>query len=108
MSSVSHILYRSHLFTPISRESPSILLDFTDLASTNAGEEGFAQKKIQFTFYHLTYRYDVDSKWLDRCSAMFKHLNDESQRGGDVLGSPDQATSKRADSKISPSLTRVS
>jgi hypothetical protein len=68
---VAPILYRSHLFTSISHESPTILFDYIDM-SANAPtiRNGLVQKRLHVTLYHLTYRYDVNSKWIARVAGI--------------------------------------
>jgi hypothetical protein len=70
--SVVPIIFRSHLFTPISHETPSILVDFIDLSSLGPGKtNSLRQNRIHLTLYHLTYRYDADSDWTERLLNLF-------------------------------------
>ena len=70
--SVVPIIFRSHLFTPISHEIPSILVDFIDLSSLGPGKtNSLRQNRIHLTLYHLTYRYNVDSDWIKRLLNLF-------------------------------------
>jgi hypothetical protein len=93
------IVYRSHLFVPISRESPSFLLDLIDLTPAASLR---SQKKVHITLYHLTYRYDVDSKWMERLATIFKEPKTEADGEATVASSN---PSSHADG--SSSLTRV-
>ncbi len=70
------ILFRSQLFTPISQDTPSILLDFLDVSGAN-NKNALQQKRIYLTVYHLTFRYNADSTWIDRLSAMLPNSNEE-------------------------------
>lgn len=67
--SVVPILFRSHMFTPISQETPSFLVDLIDLAASKGNE--LKQKRIYVTLYHLTHRYDADFDWIEQLSNMF-------------------------------------
>lgn len=69
------IIFRSQLFTPISQDTPSILLDFTDLSAPS--KNAFQQRRVYFTFYHLTFRYNVDSNWVERLSAILPRPGEE-------------------------------
>ena len=72
LAAASPIFYRSRLFAPISRESPSILFDFVDQTSKMLGQRNnIQQHNVHLTLYHLTHRYDVTSNWIDRFSGMF-------------------------------------
>jgi hypothetical protein len=93
------IVYRSHLFVPISRESPSFLLDLIDLTPATSLH---SQKKVHITLYHLTYRYDVDAKWIERLATIFKEPKTEADGDAAVASTK---TSSHADG--SSSLTRV-
>jgi hypothetical protein len=46
-----------------------VLLDLIN-APANGHSTGFVQKRIHFTLYHLSYRYDVDSSWIQRLSGL--------------------------------------
>jgi hypothetical protein len=70
-SSVTPVFHRSHLFSPISRQSPSFLLDIINVSFGNREEtEDLEQKNIHLTLYDMTYRYDFDSRWMDRLRSM--------------------------------------
>jgi len=65
--SVTPIIFRSYFFTPLSHNTPSILIDLIDLSSLALEEKKLLrQNRIHLTLYHLTYRYDVDSDWIER------------------------------------------
>ena len=93
------IVYRSHLFVPISRERPSFLLDLIDLTPVASLH---SQKKVHLTLYHLTYRYDVDAKWMDRLSTIFKEPKTEVDGEATIASS-----NPTPDADGSSSLTRV-
>jgi hypothetical protein len=62
------IFYRSNLFAPISMQSPSVLLDCLHLSENNPD---IATKTVYFTLFHVTYRHDYDSRWMNRlCSIL--------------------------------------
>lgn len=61
------ILYRSHLFSPISRSSPSLLFDLLNVATE---DPMLVQRNVYFTLYDTTYRYDYDSRWIHRLSSL--------------------------------------
>jgi hypothetical protein len=100
-ATVVPILYRSHLFTPISHDSPSVLLDLIN-APANGHSTGFVQKRIHFTLYHLSYRYDVDSSWIQRLSGLLP------QRKEAKVDDP-IPVEKTANEKVAqnPTMTRV-
>jgi hypothetical protein len=75
---VSPVVYRSHLFTSISHESPTFLFDFIDLSTDKRNKtSGFAEKRLHVTFYHLTYRCDIDSKWIERLAGILPRTKDD-------------------------------
>lgn len=77
-TAVLPILFRSHLFTPISHETPSVLIDLIDLSTDpSGGRTDFKQKRIYLTLYHLTFRYNVDSDWIEKLSQLFSVANSE-------------------------------
>lgn len=93
------VLYRSHLFTSISHESPSFLLDFIDMsANSTNGKNGFAQKRLHVTLYHLTYRYDIDSKWMKRLARLLpesdSNSTDQSSFPEPILQKPEHSMTK--------------
>ncbi|KAL7574972.1 hypothetical protein ACA910_010791 [Epithemia clementina (nom. ined.)] len=69
------ILYRSHIFTPISRQSPVMLLDITGLP----GSVDITQSSIYLTMYDITYRFQYDSQWLHRVKSLAMSLSDAMQ-----------------------------
>jgi hypothetical protein len=96
---VSPILYRSHLFTPISHEAPSLLLDFIGL-SADSSRTGYSHKRVHLTLYHLAFRYDVDSKWVQDLLSLLP------QQESKNVAEPNHEASKPVDE--TPSMTRVS
>jgi hypothetical protein len=68
-SSVTPLLHRSHLFSPISRQSPSFLLDIINVSFEET--EDMKQRNIHLTLYDTTYRYDFDSGWMNRFRSIF-------------------------------------
>jgi len=101
------LLFRSQLFTPISQETPSILVDLVDLSpmgSTNNGE--LKQRRIYLTLYHLTHRYDTDSDWIDRFSNIVVSPLEQSEERPET--SLESRRKSPHDSKcIENSMTRV-
>ena len=83
--SVVPILFRSRLFTPISQDTPSILLDFTDLSAFTKNR--LQQRRAYLTIYHLTFRYNADSSWVDRLSTVFPTLEEEQKNPKATLNS---------------------
>ena len=65
-SLVFPILYRSQIFTPICQDAPSLLVDLRDTEST----VDFTQRQMHVTLYHLTFRYDVDSDWIEKLKGL--------------------------------------
>jgi hypothetical protein len=77
-TTVMPILFRSHLFTPISHGTPSVLIDLIDLSTGQThSQTAFQQKRIYLTLYHLTFRYNVDSDWIKDMSQLFTMSNSE-------------------------------
>ena len=97
------IFYRSHLFTPISRESPSFLIDLINVAPEKSTID---QKRIHLNLYHLTYRFNADSAWIERLQKMANELTSADQ----TSSSPQDldAQSLQGDIAARSSLTRVS
>jgi autophagy-related protein 2 len=75
------LLFRSQMFTPISHETPSILLDLISSASDPAAEFPLEQKSCHLTLYHLTFRYDVDSEWICRLQNLLCGLKSTQDTG---------------------------
>lgn len=96
--SVVPILFRSQLFTPISQDTPSILVDLIDMSDVKKNRNGLQQRRIYLTVYHLTYRYDADSTWIDLMSTIFPKSKEE-----------EQANSKRdtMQEEVERSMTRL-
>lgn len=83
--SVVPIFFRSQLFTPISQETPSILFDFIDLSASNiAKAKKLLQRRVYFTVYHLTFRYNADSDWIERFSDVVHSLQEEAQENSNT------------------------
>lgn len=61
-ASAAPIFYRSKLFPAISHGSPSILLDVTQDQS---------ERSVFISLYHMTYRCDPDSKWIEMLQTFF-------------------------------------
>lgn len=63
-SSVTPLLYRSMLFSALSPENPSFLIDILSTAHASAHSgDGWS---VHFTLYNVTHRYDVMSGWYKR------------------------------------------
>ena len=108
LTSASPICYRSRLFAPISRDSPSILFDFVDQTRKCAAHAStFGQQKVHLTLYHLTYRYDVTTSCIDRLSAIFARTNAPSANKDNTKPQSNEAAPSAA-SESQTSLTRVS
>jgi len=90
------ILYRSQLFSPLSPESPAVLIDI--LAPT--ADEWNAH----FTVYNVTHRYDVQSRWLCRLQTM---LGVRDPTGGQETTSAPSSVKERQP-EMEPSLFKVS
>jgi hypothetical protein len=76
------LLYRSQLFPPISRSHPTILLDIMDglpLNETrNRNGKEVSHMNVYFTAYDLTYRFNYDSRWVERLNFIVKNFGVES------------------------------
>lgn len=72
-TSAAPIIYKSQMFSPISPESPAILVDIIcpSLCGTS-DEENCEEWNVFFTAYNMTYRYDVDSTWPERLMRLLK------------------------------------
>jgi hypothetical protein len=102
--SVVPILFRSQLFTPISQETPSILLDFVDLSAPSfTKKNGLRQRRVYLTIYHLTYRYDTDSDWIKRISVMLPTLKGEAQENSKT----NLKSQKIVQENVEASMTRL-
>lgn len=94
---VTPILYRSQIFTPICQGAPSFMFDLRDTTSVSVAQ-GFTQRQVYLTMYHLTFRYDIDSDWIKRV----KNILPESC--STTLDKTSKHTSKH---EGEPSMTRV-
>ncbi|KAL3915698.1 MAG: hypothetical protein SGILL_005523, partial [Bacillariaceae sp.] len=95
------LLFRSRMFTPISNETPSILIDFINDAA-DPEDSSLKQTSLHLTLYHLTSRYDVDSMWMSRLSDLLQgNKSDIGPQEGPIeesqTGNPQQT----------PSMTRL-
>jgi len=98
--SVSPILFRSKLFPPISQDSPSLLFDYINLSSaTPSTLNEFILKRVHLTMYHLTHRYDVDAKWIERFKDLLPLNSEESS--GSSLQSGHDSTQLQSMTKVS-------
>lgn len=75
-AAVSPIFFRSKIFTPICQDAPCILIDMRDTTTRKATEvaNGFSQKQLHVTLYHLTIRHDLDSDWIKKLIAILPKL----------------------------------
>lgn len=84
------LFHRSHLFSPISQHSPSVLIDVVNHSKN--------QKKVYLTFYDLTYRCDLFSRWLQRLKHALQRITihdtgvDASKLNDDNNSNPPQLT----------------
>ena len=97
-ATVTPILYRSQIFTPICQEAPSFLVDIRDLTSGSRG--GLIQKQVHMTLYHLSFRYDVDSRWVEGLKNLLPSSNKKVQSAGKI-----EATQTKGSQP--PSMQRV-
>jgi hypothetical protein len=96
-SSVTPVLHRSHLFSPISRQSPSFLLDIINISfGTRDKTEDLEQKNVHLTLYDMTYRYDFESGWMNRLRSIFIGLAEV----GDSDSGPAEPTSAKTLTRI--------
>lgn len=100
-SSSLPLLFRSHMFTPISHETPSILFDIIDAKPTLDERSDLQQRRAHLTLYHVTYRYDVESKWIPRLSALFSNINPKPGSDGVARKIENEAE------EVQPSMTRL-
>jgi len=98
------ILFRSQLFTPISQDTPSILLDFIDISiPTFTKKNNLQQRRLHLTIYHLTYRYEVDSDWIERLSVIFSIFKKEAQEDSEK----NSKCKEYIQEKVDASMTRI-
>ena len=97
--SVVPILFRSQLFRPISQETPSILFDFIDTSVPK--KNSLQQRRVYLTIYHLTLRYDADSDWIERFSAILPSFTNAEHKDSN-FGSKQQV-----EKIIQTSMTRL-
>jgi len=88
-SSATPLFHRSHMFTPISPDSPSILIDVLSPNRENSFQrENFSEVSVHVTVYNMTHRYDVDSSWIERLVLVFqgqqKCMDDTSKRNESI------------------------
>jgi hypothetical protein len=70
------ITFRSKLSVPLSPNTPAVLLDI--IVSRDEHDQNEYERAVYVTFYDMTYRYVIDSCWIDRLSNFFK-VEDDSQ-----------------------------
>jgi len=61
----SAIFFRSKLSYPLSPKTPSLLIDMI----VNRDDEDI-ERSLYLSMYDMTYRYEVESQWLDRLTAL--------------------------------------
>jgi hypothetical protein len=92
------LFYRSQLFAPMSPESPSFLLDvLRPNSDMDCGEW-----HSHFTVYNMTYRCDVESRWLYRLQQLLSP-----QDSADDASEIASAASSNDNSESEPSLFKV-
>lgn len=96
-ASATPIIYRSHLFSPISRESPSILFDMINVEASSVTND-VIHRNVQVTIYDTTYRYCFEPGWIERIRSLFPRR--------DSNATSDQISALRADNKPHQILTR--
>jgi hypothetical protein len=81
-STTTPIMYRSHLFEPISQSSPAVLVDLIIPQKTKR-HDGFGQYNVHVTLYDITYRYDYDGTgWIDKLKTLLAPLSDAASNPG--------------------------
>eukprot|EP00980_Cylindrotheca_fusiformis_P014868 scaffold4060_cov121-Cylindrotheca_fusiformis.AAC.2 len=60
---------------------------YEDISRDKQNEKrGFSENRVHLTVYHLTYRYDIDSKWIERIAGMVpKSRGSEAQQNSSEL-----------------------
>jgi autophagy-related protein 2 len=92
------LFYRSQLFAPMSPESPSFLLDvLRPNSDMDCGEW-----HSHFTVYNMTYRCDVESRWLYRLQQLLSP-----QDSADDASEIASAASSNDNSESEPSLFKI-
>lgn len=76
------ILYRSHLFTPISPGSPSFLLDFLHITES---DQGNATRTLYAYLFNVTYRHEYDSIWIHRLYSVLPERSTESSKSDPLV-----------------------
>jgi hypothetical protein len=110
-SFANSLFHRSHLFSPISRDNPSVLFD---LINVNTGSKEVVHKNIYLTLYDLTYRYNYDSQCLKRLQSIIpnqdkgeKPLQDNQENVADSFHSLTRVFLLLADCNLDYSYDRV-
>jgi Autophagy-related protein C terminal domain len=63
------IFHRSHLFEPLSTQTPALLVDFVSENPSDSDE--LLNRMLFVTLYDTTYRLDYESQWLDKLQSLF-------------------------------------
>eukprot|EP00536_Pseudo-nitzschia_multiseries_P015721 jgi/Psemu1/312383/fgenesh1_kg.940_\ len=101
------LLFRSQLFTPISQDTPSILVDLVDLSTAGLpGNRELKQRRLYLTLYHLTYRYETDSDWIERFSNIVMSPVEKSQERSETIFESRESSSQEG-KDVEKSLTRL-
>ena len=95
--SAQPVLYRSHLFKPLSRESPSVLVDLLFRNEDSTESEATGPQSLHCTLYDITYRHSDDSTWMDDLKSTINRLSSKN----------DENISAPVNNESRESLTRV-
>jgi len=87
--STNPIFYRSHLFKPLSRDSPSILVDLLFQSDKHSSIEGNTRHSLHCTIYDITYRHSDDSNWIKNFKKMMGRF--APTEGNSIASSKDQS-----------------
>jgi len=70
------IFFRSKLCQPLSPDTPCVLIDILLRKDQQDNtDENFHERSVHISIYDMTYRYDMDSTWLQNLSTLIKGSN---------------------------------
>jgi len=84
------IFFRSKLSHPLSSKTPALLMDM--IVQRPMDDDDEIERAVHISLYDMTYRYDLDSSWMERLKILTSSSNaSEAERNADVVENSDNS-----------------
>ena len=80
ISFICPIFFRSKLSHPLSPKTPSFLLD---LMMNRDEDDVVVERALYISVYDMTYRYEIDSCWIDQLGKILKFSDSMTEKESD-------------------------